>query len=374
MPKLVANFILLCSSLLIGLLVAEITLRVLDMDAPVVWKPHPVLGWSHIPEVKTLYTDEGRGLIEINSHGFRDIERTYDKADGVFRIGVFGDSQTEAIQVNLEQTYPQILEKMLGERVEVFNFGVSGYSPAQEYLVMQDQIERYDIDLVLVSLYINNDVSGGLRKLRSQVQTGGAPYVVSTDGELQIDYSDAEDSVLSFEKQPAAAIRKLSGTYRFLTKLRRTLKSGPKKPAQGKSKISVYRQIYLSDVSSDWQDAWAVFEHTLLSMKRLADEKNVPVVYLSIPSGFVINDVAREEFFNRNPAIRDIGWDFEMPLERFQSISDKIGIKLIKVDDVFSKDPARANFYYNDFGHLAPDGHEKLAQLLEQALRPEIPE
>ena len=51
--------------------------------------------------------------VNINKAGFRDYEYSVDKPEGVFRIAVLGDSLIFGFGVNLEDTFPKVLERML---------------------------------------------------------------------------------------------------------------------------------------------------------------------------------------------------------------------------------------------------------------------
>src|SRR6266850_92335 len=134
-----ARFVLLAFSLVIAVLAMEAFIRMTSVDRPLEWQPDPTLGWWHVPGARQHWTDEGDGRIEINSVGLRDRERQVARDPGVLRIAVFGDSMTEGVQVNLDQTFCQLLEERLSRRlgrpIEVLNFGVNGYSPLQEYLL-----------------------------------------------------------------------------------------------------------------------------------------------------------------------------------------------------------------------------------------------
>src|SRR5438067_1958657 len=117
------------ASIVIASIAIEGLIRVSGRDSVVVWRPDPRVGWWHIPGATMHWQEEGDGSVSINSLGMRDVERSRGKPDGVFRIAVFGDSMTEGVQVNLDQTYTQRLEKRLRSRgfnVEVLNFGVNG--------------------------------------------------------------------------------------------------------------------------------------------------------------------------------------------------------------------------------------------------------
>ena len=78
-----------------------------------------------------------------NSIGQKDIEHIKAKPNGVFRIGVIGDSVTEGLGIELEEGYPRVLESILiesGYQVEVLKFAVRGYTTVQE-LALLDSLE-----------------------------------------------------------------------------------------------------------------------------------------------------------------------------------------------------------------------------------------
>src|SRR5437588_13084018 len=93
------------TSILLTLVCLEISVRLVNLDSPRVWEPDPVLGWRNVPYARTHYTLEGDGLIEINSDGYRDRPHAIAKDPRTYRIAIFGDSMTEAVQVNREQTF-----------------------------------------------------------------------------------------------------------------------------------------------------------------------------------------------------------------------------------------------------------------------------
>lgn len=95
----------------------------------------------------------------INSDGFRGGE--LQPRDGRPRVMVYGDSFIQANYTPLEHTFCKDLERELGARlsqpVEVLNAGVSGYGPDQIALKMEDEIPRFQPDLVIVSIFAGND-------------------------------------------------------------------------------------------------------------------------------------------------------------------------------------------------------------------------
>jgi lysophospholipase L1-like esterase len=99
-----------------------------------------------------LVSSEFDILYEINSIGLRDIEI----ADtGSYRILMLGDSYTEGVGVQLNETIPKRLESMLadaGHDVQVINGGVSSYSPTIEYIYLKTQGLSLKPDMVILNL------------------------------------------------------------------------------------------------------------------------------------------------------------------------------------------------------------------------------
>jgi hypothetical protein len=99
--------------------------------------------------------DEPR-LVTINEFGFRDDRRQEAKEPGVVRIGCLGGSNTYGAAVSDGRTWPRLLERELesrGQRVEVWNLGVSGYETSNKVAMARHVAERYDFDLLVWQLH-----------------------------------------------------------------------------------------------------------------------------------------------------------------------------------------------------------------------------
>ena len=99
--------------------------------------------------------------IDINSLGFRDREFSAEKPEGELRILAIGDSFTFGSGVQLEDTWPQLLESLLREQterpVEVINAGYAGghWPPTYAPWLASDGIEL-DPDVVIIGLCLND--------------------------------------------------------------------------------------------------------------------------------------------------------------------------------------------------------------------------
>ena len=194
-----AKLLLLAGGCLAGLLLAEVGLRLIGfrLGTDSAFQPDPYCSVRHVPNYRGWHTREGRVWIEINSHGCRDRERTVDKPPNTFRIAVIGDSYAEALQVDLDQTFWSVMERKLadswranGQRVEVLNFGVSGYGTAQELEMLRHYVWDYQPDLIMLQFFAANDVCNNSRKLDPDT---ARPYYTLEGERLVLDDSFLQD-------------------------------------------------------------------------------------------------------------------------------------------------------------------------------------
>ena len=150
--------------------ILEIAIRVLHLAPPpdsqygdnvpdefLPYKPRPfstVSGRSSTDEFNYVYTH--------NSFGFRDVEHSLEKRDGVFRILGLGDSFAYGAGAKFEETFFFRLEQMLNQRegehpkVEIIKAGMSRFFPEPERLLLQHHGLKYNPDLVIVAFGPND--------------------------------------------------------------------------------------------------------------------------------------------------------------------------------------------------------------------------
>ncbi|MBN1698293.1 MAG: hypothetical protein JW881_12335 [Spirochaetales bacterium] len=168
-------------SIIIALIAGECTVR---LFFPQVLFPRYVTAGSggirvNIPNVRYFHTSpEARVGFRINSMGIRsDREYTFEKPEGILRIVAVGDSFTQGYEVNVEDSYLYLLEQCLEKKypgVEVINCAVSGFSTAEELIMLQTFGFNFNPDIVIVGYYQND--------LDDNVRTG--LFSMGPDGEL----------------------------------------------------------------------------------------------------------------------------------------------------------------------------------------------
>ena len=150
----------------------EIILRIFNVEYPIFQRHDSIRGFSLLPNSSGTWTREGKGEININKDGLRDINHEITKSKNSIRIAILGDSFAEARSVNLEETFWFKLKDDLGScvnfhkgnEIEVINFGVSEYGTTQQYLTLKNNVWKYNPDIILLAFYSGNDISDNVKK------------------------------------------------------------------------------------------------------------------------------------------------------------------------------------------------------------------
>src|SRR5438552_12805145 len=132
--KLLPKLLLLLLGLITGALVSELVLRLIGYSYPQFYQLDYSRGYALRPGMEGWYRKEGESYVRINRDGLHDREHSKNKPPDTIRIAVVGDSYPEALQVSPEQAFWAVMERQLqdcggfgAKKVEVLNFGVSGY-------------------------------------------------------------------------------------------------------------------------------------------------------------------------------------------------------------------------------------------------------
>jgi len=121
-------------------------------------RPHHYYHHDLIPDAAgTLQWGDITYSMSTNSLGFRDRRVREVSLDRVGRrIVLMGDSFTEGIGVNHEDTFAGRLEEALGRRgIEVLNAAVAGYSPRLYYLKTRFLIEKLGLGFTELHVYLD---------------------------------------------------------------------------------------------------------------------------------------------------------------------------------------------------------------------------
>ncbi len=133
------------------------------------------LGWKLSPNWNGRHTNYDFAVrYSTNSHGFRNDFNTKEGQAGL-RYAFVGDSFTFSFGVNDNETFIHLLNAREQQGNVYLNFGVPGYSTDQEYLLIKKRVLHFSPDIILLVVYLGNDLFDN--ELPFPLQAGhGKPY------------------------------------------------------------------------------------------------------------------------------------------------------------------------------------------------------
>ena len=381
MKRLLAPLAIVAVASLIGLLLFEMALRLLGFTSPTWYRPDAELGWTLRPGVAGWHTKEGRAFVEASSAGWRDIEHTVDKPTDVYRIAVLGDSYSEAMQVDRDEAFWALLPERLiacgfarGKRIEVLNFGVSGYGTAQEYLVLESQAMRYRPDLVLLQFTNGNDVRNNSQALEEDKLRPF--YLLEADNTLRLDRSFASEAdYLRRSSTGHETLRKLSDRSRIV-QLVQTVRSQPLMP-QAKAAPAGVEQgleplVLAPPVDPLWEEAWQITEKLLAKTAAYARQHGAQFMLVTVPYAIQVHpDPLVRVALQDKLGVPDLFY----PDSRIAGISRRNAFRAVLLAPEMQGLAETHQTYFHGFpdigmgrGHWNAEGHRAAAEIIGRRL------
>ena len=149
------------ADLLIGILLAILCTLLLDRLLILAGYPAQYLAQvAHPPNyVETFKNIEFTYEFRTNSQGIRNKETPLRKPASTYRFVVVGDSFTEGVGVEGDQTFVALAEQMLAgssKAIEFLNCGLSATGPLKQARILFHVCMGYDPDAVLLVLHAND--------------------------------------------------------------------------------------------------------------------------------------------------------------------------------------------------------------------------
>lgn len=325
----------------------------------------PLLGYRYVPGSSYWYNWENNHPItgKINRFGWRDKERSLAKDPSVYRIAVLGDSFVEAFQVEQDRTFLALAEQKLNKLnlpVELLNFGCSGCAQAEEFLILQNETQKFSPDRVILFFHPESDIQDisketALRPLRPF-------YTLSPEGELLLDNSFSKTlkydlvTLTRFLNRHSALFAFLSERYKALEFSER-MKQILKPQAKAAAEISSQKTEGPLSLCTKHPDPVYVknYQLTKALMKAMAaycKERKIPFLLVCIDTAFM-NPPADENFFE----------------EDLRKYALKLGIEYIGLQKIVrrSYDEKKTPLHFG--GHWNYEGHRVVADLLAKKLK-----
>jgi hypothetical protein len=252
--------------------------------------------------------------------------------------------------------------------VEVLNCGVNGYSPLQELLLLRREVNRYQPDLVVLALFLDNDVAGCHPSLNTTANQ--SPSARLENGKLVFEFTRPEESHASYHREPIYSIRKCSATYRWL-RAGGDRRAGAEAAGDGTlgNEIPTRHQLYSGASPAQWADAWAVMEQALLDLAAETESHGAKLLIVSVPCSQVADPNAWHAVLERRPAMREKTWDLEGPERRLAAFADQHHMLLCRPLAAFQEQVKEAPLFIGNVGHFNARGHAVMAASLAEFLK-----
>lgn len=299
---------LVIGSLFLSAGLVEVVLRSVGFSRPNFYRVDPFVGAQLRPNLEAYDRREGDGFIETNRWGLRGPEVDVAHGADVFRVAVLGDSFTEALQVDLDETYWRVAERRLrscaalrGRRPEVLGFGVSGFSTAQAYLMLEHHALRFAPDFVVLQFFAENDVRDSVRSLSERSRR---PYFVVKDGNLILDAAFRTTTGYRLRASLLGrSIYAVINEVRLLQLVNASINAWnrPRPPPRPAPNRIIADPIYGSGASAAWNDAWSVTERLIVATSSLARSAGADFLLMSVSTPIQVqpDTSARDKFIAR---------------------------------------------------------------------------
>ena len=351
MSEWIARLSLSVVSTLVGFALAEASVRLAVTDF---YECDSELGWRFSPGQQGLRFSrdlEFPHRVKINSFGYRDLERDDSREADDLRILLLGDSFVAGMQVHLEATMGQVLERSLsdslGVPVEVLNAGTDGYGTGQQILQYSRDLKRFKADIVILGFYPINDLRDNLLELDSQYHglaaRCGRPYFGN----------DLKITVIPTAAQRASGdmtVDKIDRWLRDWSYLYQLLRPVP--VGKGNGDLSV-RQLLKPRMSEPVREAWRQTEQLIVRLRDTVESDGAIFILLFIPDKWTVNAALGRLMFPEVDAPQPI------VAEQVVSLAQRNSIPLINLVPPFVDRTAEGQhkLYFDRDMHWQGEGH-----------------
>lgn len=404
--KLFAKVLLIFFGVMVGCVVAEIALRIAGYSYPEFYTLNQSRGYALRPQAEGWYRKEGEAYIRINSDGLRDQEHSLAKPPDTIRIAVIGDSYPEALPVSVEEAFWRVMGERIqqcgafpGKKIEVLNFGVSGYGTAQELLTLREQVWKYSPEVVMLTVTTNNDITDNSRILK---KTDEIPYFIFQDNRLTLDDSFKNSRAFRLRQSAVSrfgrwlrdhsrvvqAITQGHHGFKILLASWRAKSSEPRQftpspanqiagaqpntdPPARTEEFGVDNLVYLEPTNAVWNDAWRVTEGLIAEMGNEVKARGAKFILVTLSNGpQVLPNPSARELFKKRLGVTDLFY----PDNRIKSLGARAGIPVVTLAPELEQFAERNNVFLHGFGenvgngHWNPTGHRVAGELIAKKI------
>jgi hypothetical protein len=266
-----------------------------------------------------------------------------------------------------------------GRKVEVLNFGVSGFSTVRELILLRQRVWQYDPDIVLLLVTTGNDVGDNSTRL-NQYPDAPLPYYVFRNGQLTLDDSrlQAREHSLGFRLQQGVPGRSLDWLRDHLRLVglidsaREAYRAPPqKKPTLSTAEPGMWTDVFRPPMNADWEEAWKITEALIVQIRDEVKAKGAKFLVVTGSTGVQVSPDASL----RKAHMKQIGLDtLFYPDFRIKALGDRNGFEVLNLAPPLLDYAARNQVFLHGSGagkgtgHWNETGHQVVSGLVAERL------
>jgi hypothetical protein len=256
------------------------------------------------------------------------------------------------------------------KKIEVINFGVSGFGTAQELITLREHVWDYSPDIVLLAVTTNNDISDNLRLLK---KTDEVPYFSYREGKLTLDNSFKATRGFRWRQSALGrfgrwirdhsrliqAINQGHHGFKIWLAARRARNAPVSQPdtkdsAAASEELGIDNVIYRLPGDQTWNDAWRVTEGLIVQMRDEVTSRGARFVVVTLSNGIQVypDPNVRQIFMNRL-AVSDLFY----PDNRIRSLCEREKIPVITLAPQMQAYADQNKVFLHGIGSNLGNGH-----------------
>ncbi len=302
------------------------------------------------PEYKVTYS--------VNSKGLRDSEYNYTKSLEKKRIIALGDSFQFGHGVEQNETYTELMEKMLndeGKSIEILNFGIPGYGTGQELEYLKTEGLKYRPDIIILSFFTED--------LFDNLHESCTRYV--RDGYL-VDNATSEERTATFKIK--LFLNQDVQSYCFLKNSYLKLPEAKKKYSGRIGIEGTAVESMQKNETEQIKRAWTKTNLQIVRLSETAKANNASLVIVVIPHQVQVdtdiwNGVKKEYNLNEND------YDQSLPSQEIKELGSKLGITVVDLLPGLTEENNKKKLYYPIDGHFNREGQKTASEIAYNELK-----
>ena len=318
----------------------------------------PDLVFALVPGFRgTLRNPEYTTDVRINALGLRG-PLPSPKTPGSYRILGLGDSFASAFNVAEPETFLSVAEgrlrqKLPGQGIEVINAGTPNYGTWHESRLLQRLAGRLHPDLVVLCVYVGNDLENNLNPREGVVQGG---FLTERRRHLGL----LPYPLRSWLQRNCMAYTFLWNSWNHV---RPWFGLNADDPLKAEKDLFERRPIASTEMG------YRITTRLLEEIKAQCAALGIPLLAVLIPTEYQVYP-ARFKGLIRRQGVDPAQFDLDLPQRRWTSMAQSSGISVLDLLSLLRRKASGPYLYMSLDGHLSVEGNRLAGEAIAEAVSP----